>query len=80
MSGHNDSEWREETPVDETSPPDIQAQEDDAGKGFGVGGQIASITADASESRDDVNVARSGSTDDPGKGFGTGGDVKAPKT
>jgi len=70
----------EKIPDSEEIPASPTAEEDDPGKGFGTGGNIASITNEAFGNGDDSDGGSGSSTGgDPKEGFGTGGDVKAPK-
>ena len=60
----------------DTPPP--EPADDDAGKGFGTGGEISDITLEAFKV-DDPDEEAAPAEADPGEGFGTGGDVKAPE-
>lgn len=52
-------------------------QEDDAGDGLGVGGNIASIIYDVEN--DIEGQGTTSGDDDAGSGLGTGGEVRAPQ-
>jgi hypothetical protein len=70
----------ETIPDPEETPAPPTAEEDDPGKGFGTGGNIASITDEAfGNGGDSDGDSGSSAGGEPNEGFGTGGDVKAPK-